>query len=578
MAARGEVVLAFAGADGEFLFAAVEGDVAPARYGEDVREADAVGVVGFFGNRQGLAAFAFGEFGDFFGGDEGDSAFVADGEDVRFAVRQGLQGDGAACATGGDEGFAAFGFAGEFGARDEEAVAVVGGDEVAAFGFDDGGGDDVRTGVDAHAAAKRFAVAARGWQAVQGEGVAAAVVGEQAGLLVAAAADLGEVGVAVFVGERRAVDGVSFATADPAHFGEDEGDGFARRQFGLVKGDGRFALDDDGAARVAVGFGVGGEFVGDEGQQAFAALQQFVQMLLFGGERFLFGADLDFFKAGEVAQAGVQDGFGLCLAEGEGRHEDGARFVFCADDADDFVEVEVGDEQALQDVQALIDRVQAVVQAAAHGFFAVHQPFAQDLSEVFHLRTAVKADHVHLRAVAFFEVGGGEEVLHQPFVIDAVGARHEDKADGVFVVGFVAQVFEPGEFFRLHLFGDLFLYFAAGDLVGQLVDDDVAVFQVPGGAQPHRAASRAVERGDFFARGDEFAAGGEVGRGDVLHQRVVGQKRIGDERAAGGNDFAEVVRQEVGRHADGNAAAAVQEDIRQAGGQARRFLQGAVKV
>lgn len=213
-----------------------------------------------------MAAFAFGEFGDFFGGDEGDPAFVTDGEDVRLAVRQGLQGDGAACAARGDEGFAAFGFAGEFGARDEEAVAVVGGDEVAAFGFDDGGGDDMRAGVDAHAAAKRFAVAACRWQAVQGEGVAAAVVGEQAGLLVAAAADLGEVGVAVFVGERRAVDGVSFAAADPAHFGENEGDGFARRQFGLIKGDSRFALDDDGAARVAVGCGVGGEFVGDEGQ------------------------------------------------------------------------------------------------------------------------------------------------------------------------------------------------------------------------------------------------------------------------------------------------------------------------
>ena len=194
------------------------------------------------------------------------------------------------------------------------------------------------------------------------------------------------------------------------------------------------------------------------------------------------------------------------------------------------------------------------------------------------MRTAIKADHVHLRAVAFFEVGGGEEVLHQPFVIDAVGARHEDKADGVFVVGFVAQVFEPGEFFRLHLFGDLFLYFAAGDLVGQLVDDDVAVFQVPGGAQPHRAAPGAVERGDFFARGDEFAAGGKIGRGDVLHEGVVGQERIGDEGAAGGNDFAEVVRQQIGRHADGDATAAVQEDIRQAGGQARRFLQGAVEV
>ena len=163
-------------------------------------------------------------------------------------------------------------------------------------------------------------------------------------------------------------------------------------------------------------------------------------------------------------------------------------------------------------------------------------------------------------------------MLHQPFVVNAVGARHEDEADGVFVVGFVAQVFQPGEFFRLHLFGDLFLYFAAGDLVGQLVDDDVAVFQMPGSAQPHRAASCAVHRRDFRARRDEFATGGEIGRGDVLHQRVVGQKRVGDEGAAGADDFTEVVRQQVGRHADGDAAAAVEQDVRQAGGQARRFL------
>ena len=45
VAARGEVVLAFVGADGEFLFAAVEGDVAPARYGEDVRELAPPGVM-----------------------------------------------------------------------------------------------------------------------------------------------------------------------------------------------------------------------------------------------------------------------------------------------------------------------------------------------------------------------------------------------------------------------------------------------------------------------------------------------------------------------------------------------------
>ena len=59
---------------------------------------------------------------------------------------------------------------------------------------------------------------------------------------------------------------MAFAAAYPAHFGEDEGDGFARRQFSFIQRHGGFALDDAGAARVAVGCGVGGEFVGDEGQ------------------------------------------------------------------------------------------------------------------------------------------------------------------------------------------------------------------------------------------------------------------------------------------------------------------------
>ncbi|EHM49736.1 hypothetical protein HMPREF9080_02985, partial [Cardiobacterium valvarum F0432] len=75
MAARGVIVVAFAGADGHFLFAAVQGDVASARIGADMAKAYAVLIVVFFGDGDGLAAFAFAEFGDFGGIDEGNSAF-----------------------------------------------------------------------------------------------------------------------------------------------------------------------------------------------------------------------------------------------------------------------------------------------------------------------------------------------------------------------------------------------------------------------------------------------------------------------------------------------------------------------
>ena len=48
-----------------------------------------------------------------------------------------------------------------------------------------------------------------------------------------------------------------------------------------------------------------------------------------------------------------------------------------------------------------------------------------------------------------------------------------------------------------------------------------------------------------------------------------------DDRAG---DLAQVVRRDVGRHADGDARRAVQQQIRQAGRQHGRFLQRAIEV
>ena len=54
--------------------------------------------------------------------------------------------------------------------------------------------------------------------------------------------------------------------------------------------------------------------------------------------------------------------------------------------------------------------------------------------------------------------------------------------------------------------------------------------------------------------------------------------RIVDVSAAGGNDFAEVVRRNVGGHTDGNTVGAVNQQVRITRGQNRRFLNGFVIV
>ena len=69
----------------------------------------------------------------------------------------------------------------------------------------------------------------------------------------------------------------------------------------------------------------------------------------------MLAADLHLFQSRQLAQAGVKHGVGLDLAQGEGGDQLRLRLVLEADDADHLVEVQVDDQQAFQDMQALLD-------------------------------------------------------------------------------------------------------------------------------------------------------------------------------------------------------------------------------
>ena len=56
----------------------------------------------------------------------------------------------------------------------------------------------------------------------------------------------------------------------------------------------------------------------------------------------------------------------------------------------------------------------------------------------------------------------------------------------------------------------------------------------------------------------------EIGAEDMLHQPLGGDRGVGDEGAAGGDHLAEIVRRDVGRHADRDSARAVDEQVREA--------------
>ena len=122
----------------------------------------------------------------------------------------------------------------------------------------------------------------------------------------------------------------------------------------------------------------------------------------------------------------------------------------------------------------------------------------------------------------------------------------------------------------------------AARLVGQLGDDDLhaaapasRLLDLGLGPHLHAAAAGAVGLHDPGPAHDE-AARREVGTLHELHQVVGRGVGVVDEVDGGVDDLAQVVGRDVGGHADGDALAAVDQQVGEAGGQHDGLLGGAV--
>ena len=132
-------------------------------------------------------------------------------------------------------------------------------------------------------------------------------------------------------------------------------------------------------------------------------------------------------------------------------------------------------------------------------------------------------------------------------------------------------------------------------LVRQLGDDDrhplaVGLLERDLGAHDDPAAAVGVHLADrvdglplagdvpLLLEAVDRPAGREVRALDVVAERVGGDLGVVDQGDRGVADLAEMVGRDVGRHPDGDAAAAVDEEVREAGREDGRLLLGAVVV
>ncbi len=125
------------------------------------------------------------------------------------------------------------------------------------------------------------------------------------------------------------------------------------------------------------------------------------------------------------------------------------------------------------------------------------------------------------------------------------------------------------------------------ELVGDLGDDDAVAVACPSlrcapGRAARSARARCCRPGRMPSDPTMTPPVGKSGPGMKRHQLfdrdVVDALVVVDQVDQGGRQLAQVVGRDIGRHADGDAGGAVEQQVGQAGGQHRRLFQRAVEV
>jgi KaiC/GvpD/RAD55 family RecA-like ATPase len=219
--------------------------------------------------------------------------------------------------------------------------------------------------------------------------------------------------------------------------------------------------------------------------------------------------------------------------------------------------------------------------AAGDDFAAMAQEGFQNLLQVQQTRLAVEnGHHVHAEGVLHLRLFV-QIVQHHFRHFAALQLDHHAHAGLVRLVANLADAFDA---FLAHQLADLDAQVRLVHLIRQFVDDDrltadrfLDVLEMHLGAHHHAATTGAIAFLDA-GRAVDDAGGGEIGRGHDFDQVFDADHRIAQHRQTGIDDFVQVVRRDVGRHADRDAGRTVDQQIRELGRQDQRLVLGTVVV
>ena len=230
---------------------------------------------------------------------------------------------------------------------------------------------------------------------------------------------------------------------------------------------------------------------------------------------------------------------------------------------DHLVQIEVGNQQAFQQVQTTLHLVQPELQTTAHRLATEGDPLAKQGAQILDLGQIVEPQNIEVDPVALLQIGTGEEMLHQLFHIHPVGAQHYDDAGRILMVCLITQIGDHGQLLGLHLGGDLLEDLGAGSLVRQSVNDYLAIFHPVEGPHADRALAGLVNFTNIGPGCDDLGAGGIIRPLHMNHQIGQGRRRVIQQLDTGMGYFAGIVRWNIGGHPHRYAGHTIEQYMRQ---------------
>ena len=284
----------------------------------------------------------------------------------------------------------------------------------------------------------------------------------------------------------------------------------------------------------------------------------------------------------ELVEAHLEDRVDLQVGEAEALEKARLRLVSRlrrADDRDDFVEVVDREEEAVYDVLPRLRLPELEARTPRDDLEAVVGVAAAVVLEVQDLRPAA-VDREHDRAERRLELRVLVEVVEHDLA-HRVALYVDDDPD--VLLRLVAYVAYALYHLVLDEVGHVLDHLGLVDRVGDLGDDDALAavlldLDLGLAADSQLPAPELVHRRDSVVAAD-LRARREVGPLDELHE-VVDRARLSvpDVVVDSVAELVQVVRRYVRRHADGDAARAVEKEVRQLRRQDRRLLERLVEV